>query len=81
MQAGQHTVLLGGHTHERTVHRVHAKNVLGGGDGSLLYLNPGTLARLDTPCCAILDFVDDTMQYYELEEADRAAPSECVRLP
>ncbi len=81
MRAEQHALLLGGHTHQRTVRRFHANDVVDGGNGSLLYLNPGTLARLDTPCCAILDFADDTMQYYELEDADRAEISERVPLP
>jgi len=81
MRAAQHALLLGGHTHQRTVRRFHANDVLGRGTSSLIYLNPGTLARHDTPCCAILDFADDAMQYYELEQADRAAPSERVPLP
>jgi hypothetical protein len=63
------------------VRRFTAREVLGSGDGSLLYLNPGTLARLDTPCCAILDFSDGAMQFYELEDASRAERSERVPLP
>jgi len=81
LQAGEHALLLGGHTHERTVRRFTAREVLGSGEGSLLYLNPGTLARLDTPCCAILDFSDDAIQFYELEDAMHAARSERVPLP
>lgn len=79
MRAAQHALLLGGHTHQRTIRRFSAKDVLGHGDGSLLYLNPGTLARHDTPCCAILDFSDDAMQFYELAEAASARLSD--RMP
>jgi len=48
LDAKRWTFAVGGHTHERMVRAF-------GGSGDLVFVNPGTLARDHTPCCAIFD--------------------------
>ncbi len=79
--ANRHALVVGGHTHERMVRRFHARALRLEGDASLVFVNPGTLAGDATPCCAILDFDEERVRYFELEDPSTPLPSEIIRLP
>ncbi len=81
MQDRSCTVMVGGHTHHRAVRRFSAREVLGRGDSSLLYVNAGTLAPTDLPCCSVLDVEAGVVQFFELEDAGSPLRSERVPLP
>ncbi|HTR51561.1 MAG TPA: metallophosphoesterase family protein [Kofleriaceae bacterium] len=68
VEARRHALVIGGHTHLRMVRRF----------GDLVFVNPGTLARDATPCCAVLDLDAGNVQFYELD--DPAAPARSEQL-
>ncbi len=85
LQANHHAIVVGGHTHERMVRRFRAVELRIEGEATLVFVNPGTLNRDATPCCAILDCStrpeDRTVRFFELEDPDVPLPSETLALP
>jgi predicted phosphodiesterase len=79
--ANGHALVVGGHTHQRMVRRIRARELAIAGDASLVFVNPGTLARDSVPCCAILDTDASHVRYFELEDPAVPFPSEVVPLP
>jgi hypothetical protein len=67
LRAGDHALAVGGHTHLRMVRKFRAADACVAGDASLWFINPGTLARECTPCCAILDCLGGIVQFFDLE--------------
>ncbi len=80
LRQNRFTFAVGGHTHERMVRRFSAGDVGLASNASIVFVNPGTLARDATPCCAILDFAANAVRFFELEDADRPLVSEVVPL-
>lgn len=81
LAANRHALAVGGHTHDRMVRRFHAREMRREGDASIVFVNPGTLARHATPCCALLDFEAACVRYFELEDPANPLPSEVLPLP
>ncbi len=59
--AGDVSLVVGGHTHERMVRRF----------GGLVFINAGTLRDVDDPCCAILDTLASRVNFFDFDKADR----------
>ncbi len=72
LRSNHFAVVVGGHTHERMVRRFRAADARVPGHASLLFVNPGTLKRADSPGCAILDFAASCVRFFDLD--DPAAP-------
>jgi len=80
LAAGRYALAVGGHTHERMVRRIDARDAGAPGSASIVFINPGTLARDATPCAAILDCAAREVRYVELEDPARPTPGETVAL-
>jgi predicted phosphodiesterase len=80
VQSRRYALVVGGHTHERMVRRYRAADFGREGDADVVFVNPGTLARDATPCCAILDGGDGSVAFFELESGSTALPSETLSL-
>ncbi len=84
LTANRYALVVGGHTHDRMVRRFHARELRLERDASLVFVNPGTLAREATPCCAILEIdgaAAGRVRYFELEDPANPFASEVVPLP
>jgi predicted phosphodiesterase len=81
LQANHHAIVVGGHTHQRMVRRFRASDVRIEGDATLVFVNPGTLARDHTPCCAVLDCSARTVRFVDLDDPAVPFPLEEVALP
>ena len=53
---GDVDIVLGGHTHQRMVRRID----------HVTFVNAGTLAVADAPCCAIIDAVDRCVSFFDV---------------
>jgi predicted phosphodiesterase len=81
LRTNRYALAVGGHTHSRMIRKFSASDLNLPGDASLVFVNPGTLARDATPCAAMLDLDANVVRYYELEEPERPFASEVVPLP
>jgi len=72
LASARYRVAVGGHTHERMVRRFASPA------GDLVFVNPGTLARDASPCCAVLDFEADSVRFVDLEDPDAPRESDTV---
>jgi predicted phosphodiesterase len=81
LQANRYAIVVGGHTHERMVRRFRASDLRIAGDATLVFVNAGTLARDHTPCCSVLDFIDGTVRFLELDDPSAPRASESFALP
>jgi predicted phosphodiesterase len=81
LQASTYTIVVGGHTHERMVKRYRAADLELAGDGTLVFVNAGTLARDHTPCCGILDCAKGSVAFFDLDNPDAPEPRESLPLP
>jgi putative phosphoesterase len=65
------TFAVGGHTHERMVRKLE----------DLVFVNPGTLAEGNAPCCAIFDVEDGRVAFFDLEDPSAPRPGEVIAIP
>ena len=57
--AGQHRIVVGGHTHHAMVRAF----------GALVVINAGTLSRTHDPCCAVLDLDRAEVELLDVTDA------------
>ncbi len=66
LRATDHTLMVGGHTHERMVRSF----------GALTVINAGTLTYTDTPCFLVADLQEGYVQFYDLDDDARVIEAE-----
>lgn len=81
IQQRRHRIVVGGHTHVRMVRRYGAGELRLEGDGSLVFVNAGALARSERPCCVVLDLGAPRARFFELGEPGAPVEAEVVALP
>jgi predicted phosphodiesterase len=81
LRDNKYALVVGGHTHQRMVRRFHGKELGLPGGASLIFVNPGTLTRTDSPCCAVLDLDAGCVRFFALEDPAAPVPSETLPLP
>lgn len=81
VRANRYPLVVGGHTHQRMVKRFRATDLGVPGNASLVFVNPGTLARDATPCCAVLDCEARAVVFFDLDDPAEPLESESVSLP
>jgi len=77
----RHSLVVGGHTHERMVERYRANDLRLEGDASLVFVNAGALARAEVPCCAVLDLRAGRVSFFDLADAEAPGELESRLLP
>src|SRR5262249_46853384 len=75
LRSARHTIVVGGHTHERMVRRFQAP-----GGAPLCFVNAGTLAPHPTLCGGVLDCAARNVRFFDLDDPNAPRPAETFRL-
>ena len=70
VDAGEHALVVGGHSHERMVRKL----------GGFWFINAGTLSRKDGPGFALVDLARDAVLFYDVDEDGVITPAQTARL-